>query len=538
MEVYVQRVLDLIEDPVVQRLIIQHLPSSGKAATPATAERLIASMNNLSDEEVTLMKLFGQNTSHTAQLVEEVVGLPKEQQRDEEEVLMEQEQNRKVVVPETADLKEMLTENNRELQKEINENNNDLERADTERRSQMLPQMRVPQEEEEEANKFDMDERARDLHREISEIRRLESEEAHDKTPSLEEGQRPLKSNKAESPEKEEEENIVTGLLDGSLAGGEAKDPADKVSDYVAALRRLWEIVKEGNPQDFQRYVMDPDQKSVKFPSTLDNLMQFTMADHDLSNTDNIQDGPTPDTLRKFSTKGKDYLKRKKLVAVLHARRSAYCSVASASTDLDQVVLPVVKLYLKRSRSFVSEAFKWARATPDWRRSRMQTLIDEADVFDLRMRFVMDNEVFDRREGEKHVGDYYRFVFMQRLVQEQSGSAQHVGMALESEPSRDEIDVPTMVAALIDMDPASPNRGFLIKAYQDKLAKDRTRSTVIELLQKAMARMEVETIRDAVVSLRSREARRRLYMVSKLSDKLVQELHSLPPGVFRNMGAN
>ena len=95
-----------------------------------------------------------------------------------------------------------------------------------------------------------------------------------------------------------------------------------------------------------------------------------------------------------------------------------------------------------------------------------------------------------------------------------------------------------MVTALLDLDPASPDRGFLIKAYQQRLEKDRTRQTIIDLCKKAIARLSDDSIRETVVDLRSNESRRRLYMLSRLSNSTLEKLRALPQGVIRNMGAN
>ena len=245
---------------------------------------------------------------------------------------------------------------------------------------------------------------------------------------------------------------------------GETPSPklkgAAKVEAYVLALSKLWALMVRGTESQFRDAVLDPETKRAKYPTTLTHLLQFTMVDHDLANTDPLQEGPSPEKLRLVPKK--DLLQRKRLLSLLHARREPYCATASASADLDRVVLPSVKLYLKRKNEFVGTAFRWARATPAQRADNMRRLLKECDVLDLRMRFVRDKGLYDRRSGMKHVGDYYRFVLLQRLLQLEQGNPDHVGMAVESDPAPLNVDPRTVVAQLTDLSPG-PRRGFCSK---------------------------------------------------------------------------
>ena len=117
----------------------------------------------------------------------------------------------------------------------------------------------------------------------------------------------------------------------------------------------------------------------------------------------------------------------------------------------------------------------------------MRRLLNECDVLDLRMRFVRDKGLYDRRAGMKHIGDYYRFVLLQRLLQLEHGNPDHVGMAVESDPAPFGVDPRTVVAQLTDLS-LGPRRGFLLKPHEEALKRSRTRAQIEQLIGKARAR--------------------------------------------------
>ena len=165
-------------------------------------------------------------------------------------------------------------------------------------------------------------------------------------------------------------------------------------------------------------------------------------------------------------------------------------------------------------------------------------LMEATDINDLTMRFVMDSQLFDSKLASKHLNDYYRYVMLQRLLEEQDGIAGSRGISVESEPPLQKFEPRTVLAFLTDLDPESERMGFLAKPYQQALKASRSSDSIRSLVQKALARMNNETIVARVSAFRTREAQRRLYLIKSFGVDLIDELNKLPTGIISNIGGD
>lgn len=327
---------------------------------------------------------------------------------------------------------------------------------------------------------------------------------------------------------------------DYTVAGGsEMTTPVEKAEAYIRALRELWRLLSTGTEQQFVSQLTDSTTRKVRYPTLMRNLMQFTMVDHDLSSSSTT----TPAQLRILQRDMNNpanlrgpYLKIQRMLSVLHARRPGYCERAAASDDFGSVVLASVMLYLRRKGIYVGTAVAWAKSSKDARTRTMRRLLSECDVLDLRVRFVMDKDLYDRRVGLKHKGDYYRLVLLQ-LLKPRNDELHYRGMAVDSEPVKTFVNPAEVVAALTDLDPSSERRGFLLQPYEDAVSYSRSKEVIDKLIEKAKALMQDPETRARVLEFRSREAQRRLLMLSKLSNKTLEKLGQLPLGVLLSMGS-
>ena len=148
----------------------------------------------------------------------------------------------------------------------------------------------------------------------------------------------------------------------------------------------------------------------------------------------------------------------------------------------------------------------------------------------------MDKDLYDRRVGLKHKGDYYRLVLLQ-LLKPRDDEMHYQGMAVDSEPVKTFVNPAEVVAALTDLDPSSERRGFLLQPYEDAVSYSRSKEVIDKLIEKAKALMQDPETRARVLEFRSREAQRRLLMLSKLSNGTLETLGQLPLGVLLSMGS-
>lgn len=312
------------------------------------------------------------------------------------------------------------------------------------------------------------------------------------------------------------------------LSGGNLRR-MELLSAYLEGLRALWALFTRGHLDTFRSKTYDTETGMFLYPSLATLIAQASTVDHDL-----LQ--PQRDSPIGPLNNQSDFMERKKLLTSSQHMRNDHIHRCSLNDDFNAVVLPAVKLYLRQKDNLVNTAFRWVNTKRNDRVQFMLGLLKKAEIHDLRVRFVVDKQMFNRPLAQKHVNDYYRVVLEQRLLDFQLGDPLYRGMAVDSFVSRSRFDVPTVMALLTDLDPESDRMGFLLPEACSLLSKSRNRATIQRLVEMARERLQIPIIRTLGVVYKSRIAQRRLYLLKRLGPQMIQALAGMPSGIIQNIG--
>ena len=312
------------------------------------------------------------------------------------------------------------------------------------------------------------------------------------------------------------------------LRGGE-QQLLEVLSAYLDALRELWALFTVERVDRFRAQMYDAESGVCLYPVTASLLAQASMVDHDLVQTH--RDRPIAPL-----DEDSDFMERKKLLTLVRRAKGEYIHRSALHDDFCGVALPAVKLYLRGRNELINTAFRWVQTSRKDRLKAMAELVHKADVADLRSRFVMDKNMFNRPKARKHVNDYYRMVLEHRLGEMAFGDPAYRGMAADSYVDKPTFDSVSIVAALTDMDPQSERMGFLLPEPCQMISRSRNRQTIEKLIALGEQRLQDPVVQTMSVVYNSRIAQRRLYLLKRLGPELMQTLSNMPSGILKNIG--